>query len=310
MAALSPAPAGAWGARTHEIINRRAVDRMPEPARSAWSALAVPLGSHASDADYRKGSDPDERTRHFIDIDYFEPHPFRGVPRTLEGMRKKYGAEDAVKWGVAPWAVDECYRMLVLSLERGDWASAGAWAADLGHYVADTHQPLHVCVNYDGQKTGNDGVHLRFEVHMMDRHYDEASIVPAGELADPGSRITDFALGWIADAYQGVSVILAGDDEARAVDPDYGPRYLERLWGATSNVAETQVSLAVRDLAALYAAAWKEAGSPPGPERAPSFRALTVEELDPPPPPPGSAPLRALLLAGGVLASALLAASF
>ncbi|MBZ0267362.1 hypothetical protein K8I85_04355 [bacterium] len=283
---------------------------MPEPARTAWGALAMPLGSHASDADYRKSSDPDERTRHFIDIDYFEPHPFRGVPHTLEGMRKKYGAEDAVKWGVAPWAIDECYRMLVLSLERGDWASAGAWGADLGHYVADTHQPLHVCVNYDGQKTGNDGIHLRFEVHMMDRHYGEASLVPAGDLPDPGSNVTDFALRWIAEAYTGIPVILAGDETARGLDADYGPRYLESLWGSTSSLAEIQVSRAVRDLAALYTAAWKEAGSPPGPAEAPSFRALPKEDLDPPPPPPGSAPLRALLLAGGVLASALLAVSF
>ena len=88
--------------------------------------VAALLLGCGSDADHRKSSDPDERTRHYIDVDFFEPYPFRGVPRTLEGMRRKYGAEDAVKWGVAPWAVAECYRMMVLSLEQGDWASAGA----------------------------------------------------------------------------------------------------------------------------------------------------------------------------------------
>ena len=307
--AAIPGPASAWGSRTHEIINRRAVDAMPEPARAAWQSLAVPLGMHASDADARKGSDPNERTRHYIDIDFFEAHPFTGVPRSMEGMRKKYGAEDAVKWGVAPWAIEECYRMLVLSLERGDWSSAGAWAADLGHYVGDTHQPLHVTVNYDGQKTGNKGIHLRFEIHMMDRHYQETAIEVL-EAPTPGEDILEFAFGWIAEAYPGMDTILEGDDAARAVDPDYGPEYLEALWGVTSDVAQTQVSRAVRDLSALYTAAWEASGSPQGPDPAPSFRALPVNVLDPPPDPAGRSGLRALLLAGAVLASSLLFVSF
>jgi hypothetical protein len=169
--AAAPADVLGWGGRTHEIINRKAVELMPGPAGEAWRPLAASLGAHASDADHRKGSDKDEPPRHYIDIDVFEPHPFAGVPRTLEGMQRKYGREEASWWGVAPWAIEECYRMVVLSLERGDWASAGAWAADLGHYVADTHQPLHCTMNYDGQKTGHQGIHIRFEVSRMDRHY-------------------------------------------------------------------------------------------------------------------------------------------
>lgn len=304
--AAAPDSARAWGSRTHEIINRRAAEMLPGPAGDAWRPLAVSLGSHASDADHRKSSDKDERTRHFIDIDYFEPAPFAGVPRTLEGMRKKYGAEDAVKWGVAPWAIEECYRMVVLSLQLGDWASAGAWAADLGHYVADTHQPLHCTVNYDGQQTGHQGIHLRYEIHMMDRHYQE-SVLPALTQVPPHDPdLLEFVFGWIAEANPGVAGILAGDEAARAVDPDYGPPYLDALWEATSSQAELQVERAVRDLAALYAAAWEEAGRPAGPETAPSFRLVPKDVLDPPPAPAGRSSVAALVLAAGALVSALL----
>jgi hypothetical protein len=273
----------AWGGRTHEIINRRAVDYLPEPAQSAWAPLAASLGAHASDADHRKSSVPGERPRHYIDIDVYDDHPFDDVPRDLDELIRKRGREEVDQWGTVPWAIDECYRMTVLSLQQGDWSSAGAWAADLGHYVADSHQPLHCSVNYDGQNTGNDGVHLRFEVHMMNRYYDEAVIVPAGPLPDAGGDVVEFCFDWIAEAYPGLQPILDADTDARGIDPNYGDAYYEAMWGHTADLAADQVSRAARDLAVLLEAAWEEAGSPPGPASAPPFAALPPEVLDPPP---------------------------
>jgi hypothetical protein len=40
-------------------------------------------------------------------------------------------------------------------------------AADIGHYVADMHQPLHLTRNYNGQLTGNYGIHARYEGQMI-----------------------------------------------------------------------------------------------------------------------------------------------
>ncbi len=306
LALLAPSSARAWGSRTHEIINRRAAEVLTGPAGDFWAPFAQKLGSHASDADHRKGFDPNERTRHFIDIDVFEPHPFDGVPRTMDGMVRKYGAEEAVKWGVAPWAIGECYRMTVLSLEQGDWASAGGWAADLGHYVADTHQPLHCTVNYDGQKTGHDGIHLRFEVHMMDRHYEETSVeTPPADFRLAHDDPVEACFHWIAEAYPGLMDILAGDEVAREVDSTYGEPYLAALWDETHGVARSQVNLAVRDLSALYRAAWEEAGRPAPPADVPSLRMLPVDVLDPPPASGGRSAWGAVLLAGGVIAAAL-----
>jgi hypothetical protein len=176
----------------HEIINRRAAQSLSGPAGDAWGPLAVDLGRHASDADHRKSSVSGERPRHFIDIDAYEPPPFAGVPRTFEGVQKKYGSEAATRWGVVPWAIEECYEMTVLSLRAGDWESAGAWAADLGHYVADSHQPLHCTINYDGQRSGNEGVHLRFEVTMMDRYF---AVSNQDDAAKTHGRIVTCAVG-------------------------------------------------------------------------------------------------------------------
>jgi hypothetical protein len=274
----APIDALAWGSRTHEIINRRAVDRLPEPARSAWAPLAAKLGAHANDADRRKMSVPGERTRHFIDLDVYEAHPFDGVSRDRAALEKARGREFVERWGVVPWAIEECYRAVVFSLREGDWASAGAWAADLGHYVADSHQPLHCTKNYDGQNTGNDGIHLRFEVTMMDRNLQESMLGESGGPSPVPDGPVEMCFDWMAEAYVGLEPILSADSAARTLDPGFGDAYYEALWTGTREVAVLQTDRAVRDFASLLQSAWEEAGSPTPPEEVPSFRAKPLPE--------------------------------
>ncbi|GIS47503.1 MAG: hypothetical protein Ct9H90mP20_1730 [Candidatus Neomarinimicrobiota bacterium] len=40
---------------------------------------------------------------------------------------------------------------------------------ELGHYIGDFHQPLHVVLNYNGQKTGK-MVSFRWEVRLIDEY--------------------------------------------------------------------------------------------------------------------------------------------
>lgn len=262
------------------------------------------LGAHASDADHRKSSVAGESVRHFLDIDAWDDPPFDDVPRSFEALARKHGTEEAKRFGVVPWAIDECYRMLVLSLRRGDWSSAGAWAADLGHYVADSHQPLHCTVNYDGQVTGNKGIHIRFEVTMMDRFFREEWI-PEPEAREVESGPIEFCFDWIAATHPDVTGILAADDAAKSVDPDYGDRYYETLWEGTRELAVRHMGRAVQDLSALYAAAWVEAGAPAPPAEVPAFRALSVSELEPPPPGPSVAPRGAIAAALAAILAAM-----
>jgi hypothetical protein len=304
-----PSIAGAWGERIHDIVNRRAVDCLPDPARTAWASLASSLGAHAGDADHRKGRSSEEPPRHYIDIDLYDTPPFDRVPRDREKLAGRLGDSSGRHWGVAPWAIEECYRMVVRSLELGDWGSAVAWAADLGHYVADTHQPLHCTLNYDGQRTGNRGVHLRFEVHLMNRHFDPASLRPCPTPQRPEEGPLEACFDWIAAAYEGIEEILAADTAASTADPDHGDRYYGLLWQGTRGVAEAQVERAISDLAALYLAAWEEAGRPPGPDRVPPFRALPRDLLERGEKGPDRASLATLVLAGGILLGAFVLAA-
>ena len=43
------------------------------------------------------------------------------------------------------------------------------FSAVIGHYVADAHVPLHAVVNYNGQRTGQTGIHNRWEDELFMR---------------------------------------------------------------------------------------------------------------------------------------------
>src|SRR4029077_16003668 len=57
-------------------------------------------------------------------------------------------------------------------------SNAQFYAGILSHYVADAHVPFHATVNYDGQLTGQRGIHARFEGELFARYRDRLTIAP------------------------------------------------------------------------------------------------------------------------------------
>jgi hypothetical protein len=54
-------------------------------------------------------------------------------------------------------------------------------AGPMAHYVGDLSMPLHVSENYDGQLTGQKGIHHYFEEDMVDQLYPELAAKVAAE---------------------------------------------------------------------------------------------------------------------------------
>jgi len=69
--------------------------------------------------------------------------------------------------GILPWAILKTADSLPSCFENNDMHKAMLLAADLGHYIGDSHMPLHITRNYNGQYTGQYGVHSRYESNMI-----------------------------------------------------------------------------------------------------------------------------------------------
>ncbi len=126
------------------------------------------LGDHASDADYRKSSDPSESPKHYIDIDSYQSFIDSGhIIQDYDSIVSVYGLSKVIDIGILPWAIINTTDSLQAAFEKEDYNKAVLIAADLGHYVGDAHMPLHITKNYNGQYTNQYGVHSRYETDMI-----------------------------------------------------------------------------------------------------------------------------------------------
>jgi hypothetical protein len=257
---LLPGISRAWGGRAHRWINRQAFGHLPQEMAGfqRWAGIVV---AYASEADRRKSSDILESPRHYIDIDRY-PEFHRGrLCHDLDSLKAQYGERlDVYGNGVVPWTIAGVTETLSVAMAAGRWQEAILRAADLGHYVADCHQPLHTTENYDGQLTGNDGVHLRYEISMVNRHLDQlpSDSTEAQYVPDP----LEYIFGTIPGTWIYVDSIMAADRLARKKSSVFDDEYYRAMWQRTGRFTCERISQAARVLADLWYTAWVDAGRP------------------------------------------------
>ncbi len=220
------------------------------------------LAAHASDADYRKSNDPYEGPKHYIDIDNYAEFLSDGrIAQTLDSAIAIHGSSFVYNNGTLPWATLASFDSLKSCFERRDWDKAVLFAADLGHYVADGHMPLHVTRNYDGQYTGNNGIHSRYESTMINAYISEFNY--EGQAATEIEDVRQYIFDYIYVSNGLVDDVLAADDFAKTVNSSTSSTaYKTALWEQTKDFTIPLFSGASHALSELIYTAWLQAGSP------------------------------------------------
>lgn len=255
-----------WGFFAHEWINRLAVDALPPQLRPFFEQHREFLAEHSVDPDLWRKDDPNEHFRHFIDIDLYGPFPFSELPRDFAAAKQKFGEKTVIDRGLAPWWIEKQYARLMDLMKNGQTDSLLIVAAAIGHYVSDLHMPLHTVENYDGQLTGNQGIHRRFEADMIERFASRIHLVPepAEYIDDPRAFIFDV----IMRSYRLSDALLQADTQARATEKiydqpeDFDAAYYHALFGQVGEMAERQMSRAITAVASIWYSAWIDAGQP------------------------------------------------
>ena len=75
--------------------------------------------------------------------------------------------------GVLPWHLQKMQRDLTEAFRRRDSKRILRLCSDMGHYIGDAHVPLHTNSNYNGQKTGQHGIHGFWESRIPELFADE-----------------------------------------------------------------------------------------------------------------------------------------
>jgi hypothetical protein len=61
--------------------------------------------------------------------------------------------------GIVPWHILKVKYWLTQAMKDHDYKQILKLSADIGHYIADAHVPLHTTENYSGQLTNQHGIH-------------------------------------------------------------------------------------------------------------------------------------------------------
>jgi hypothetical protein len=260
-----PEPGVAWGDRGHKLINAAAVDSLPEPPRAYFEARKVFLVEHASDPDLLAHDDAAERPHHYTDLDADDAYPF-------PNLRRQFVLERAAPmfWqlrnGDSLWQIERFTLRLADSLQHRRWQAADQDAIFVAHYAADLTQPLHTVKNYDGQITGQKGVHARFETDLVNATADGWRLKPqpAVFLSDLRGRIFDEAI----QSFNCRNLVFAADHIAVSGRTYLDPQYSAVFYKLAGPLAEKRLSAGASFVSSLWYTAWVRAGKPALPSKA------------------------------------------
>jgi hypothetical protein len=264
---LPPSPALAWGGAAHRHIMARAIELLPAELKPFFMQHKDEMVMRVVDPDLFRVLGWEEDPNHFVNFGAKElgEYPFKELPREYGAAIEKFGMATLKRNGLLPWRQQEEFGNLRRAFEGFSRETYGPgntvlFAAVMSHYIQDAHQPLHASVNYDGQSTGNTGIHARFESTLFERFQSRLTIRPAPPSAILNAR--DAAFDALLSSYKLVDAILKADEEAKQGKDTYDDEYFERLFTKVRPILEERLGEAMTVTAGLIIGAWEQAGQP------------------------------------------------
>lgn len=265
-----------WGFWAHRQINRVAVFTLPEELFPFFRANLEYLTKHATDPDSRRSVDAAEAPRHYIDLERYGTYPFDSLPRTWNEAVAKFSEDTLQAYGIVPWHVQRLYYRLIDAYKQKDKERILRLCADLGHYVADAHVPLHTTINYNGQLTNQHGIHSLLETRcpeLFQYHYDYV-VGPAPLFANPLVHIWEVILQSAA----AVDTVFRAERYVRSIIDEsewyayeerngkrnrvYSEAYAGAYHAALKGLVERRLRQSILTVGSFWYSAWVDAGQP------------------------------------------------
>ncbi len=264
----SPSPASAWGFAAHRYIMGRAIDLLPPALKPFFDRNRTEIVVRVIDPDLWRLAGWDENQNHFLDFGgpEYGPYPFTALPREYGAAVEKFGAATLNRNGLLPWRGQEMFGSLRRAFEGFKTSSPYAiydtilFSAVASHYIQDAHVPLHASSNYDGQLTGQWGIHSRFEDALFQRYQSKLTVTP-GPLS-PIANARDAIFDALLTGFQLVDPLLKADKEAVAGKTTYDDDYFDKLFTRVGPMMEKRLAESITATASMIVGAWQAAGSP------------------------------------------------
>jgi len=266
-----------WGFYGHKKINNYAVFLLPPQMLVLYKPHVDFLTEHAVDPDMRRYAIAQEGARHYIDIDKYGKYPFDALPRKWNDARDKFSEDSLQKHGIVPWWVQTMLYRLTDAFKEKNQVKILKLSAEIGHYIADAHVPLHANSNHNGQYTHQQGIHGFWESRvpelLADKEWD-FFIGKADYIKDPGNFIWQRVLESAAAA----DTVLEYEKELSEQFPadqkfsfenrngiivrQYSSAFTKAYDMKLKGMVERRMRMAIYSVASFWYTAWVNAGEP------------------------------------------------
>lgn len=272
--------AGAWGFFAHERINRQAVFLLPPEMIVFFKKHIAYISQKAVDPDKRRYALAQEAPRHYIDIDaydhYFNDSALYKMPRFWQDALALFPEDTLLAHGIVPWHVEVVRKQLTAAFRRKDAPAILRLAADLGHYIADANVPLHTTLNYNGQLSGQLGIHALWESRLPELFYEDYNLWlgKAAYIEHPQLHIWQ-AITYAHEALDSVFTFeriatknIAADKKYTFVERNgvlvrtYSYDYAKLYHALLSGQVEQRLRASVKMVADFWFTCWVDAGQP------------------------------------------------
>lgn len=267
-----------WGFFGHRLINRLAIYTLPDELFRFYKKHQQYLEEHSVDPDKRRYAVKGEAECHFIDLDQYGNHPdsIRAyLPQRWNDAISKFGEPWLREHGIGPWNTYRVYLNLQQAFEKGEEAQILKYSAELGHYIGDMHVPLHTTHNYNGQLTGQHGIHGLWESRLPELFSTEYRLnaAKATYLERPLESIwkvvfqSNSYLPLVFGSEDSLSWQLSNEKyafESRGtmVQKVYSREFSRAYQKAMGNMVEQRMRCAIELLGCIIYTAWVNAGQP------------------------------------------------
>jgi hypothetical protein len=268
---------GSWGFLVHKTVHQLAVYELPEKMRPFFYRNMGYLVTNAPRPDTRRNQDSTEATKHFIDLEMYGTDAANQMPVDWASAVRSYSKDSLLKYGYVPYHILYMKGKLTEAFRSGNKDSILFYAADLGHYIGDANVPLHTSVNYDGQLTGQRGLHSLWESTIPEMelgNYDLYSPHKAGYLADPAKAIWEAvrrAAALVPDMLAKEKEVSQGFTEAQKFSvqtrrgrevKSYTPEFAKAYAVALKNTVNEQLIHSANLVADFWYTSWVDGGRP------------------------------------------------
>lgn len=283
---LLPFKAQAWGFWAHQRINRMAVFTLPPEMLHLYKKNIDYLTVHAVDPDSRRYAVEGEAPRHFIDVDHYGHYPFDNVPRKWKDAVEKFSEDTLMAYGIVPWHINLAYYNLVEAFKSGDLARIMKESADIGHYIADSNVPLHTTENYNGQMTGQRGIHGLWESRLPELFAENYDFYLGKAVYL--ERVLDEAWKTVLESHLALDSVLSFEKALTATFPSdqkyafenranvlvkaYSKEFCKAYHDMLAGQVERRLRASIIRVGSVWYTAWVDAGQP-------DLKLLMMQEL-------------------------------